>query len=187
MDKKGKIKISSENMMPIIKKWLYSDKDIFLREIVSNACDAISKYKVLVSGGEANETEYAVHVVADEEKGTLSIIDNGIGMTADEVRKYIAQVAFSGATEFLERYKPSEGENSGIIGHFGMGFYSAFMVAEKVTIETLSWKEGAKGVRWTCDGSPEYDMEECAKYDRGTVITLYIAEDEKEFAVRSFF
>ncbi|MBE5767140.1 MAG: molecular chaperone HtpG [Clostridiales bacterium] len=181
MAEKGSVSINAQNIMPVIKKWLYSDKDIFLREIVSNGCDAISKYKLLVSGGEATETEYAVHVVADEEKGTLSIIDNGIGMTADEVRKYIAQVAFSGATEFLERYKPSEGENGGIIGHFGMGFYSAFMVSEQVTIDTLSWQEGAEAVRWTSVDGMEYEMEPSDRTERGTTVTLKLTEENHEF------
>ena len=133
MAEKGSISIHAQNIMPVIKKWLYSDKDIFLREIVSNACDAIAKYKMLASSGQAQaEENYAVNIVADEEKGTLCVSDNGIGMTADEVRKYIAQVAFSGAEEFLKQYKPSEGENGGIIGHFGLGFYSSFMVSDEV-------------------------------------------------------
>ena len=180
----GKIGVTTENIFPVIKKFLYSDHEIFLRELVANAVDATQKMKALAASGEYNEElgELAVRVELDEAAKTLKIIDNGIGMTEEEVDKYINQIAFSSAGEFLEKYKD---QLSNIIGHFGLGFYSAFMVAEKVTIETLSWKEGAKAVKWTCDGSPEYDMESCDKADRGTVITLYIAEDEKEFAEKS--
>ena len=177
----GKIGVTTENIFPVIKKFLYSDHEIFLRELVANAVDATQKMKALAATGEfKNELgEIAVRVELDEAAKTLKVIDNGIGMTEEEVDRYINQIAFSSAGEFLEKYKD---QLSSIIGHFGLGFYSAFMVADKVTIETLSWKEGAKGVKWTCDGSPEYDMEECDKTDRGTVITLYIADDEKEFA-----
>ncbi len=177
----GKIGVTTENIFPVIKKFLYSDHEIFLRELVANAVDATQKMKALASSGEFSGElgELAVRVELDENAKTLKIIDNGIGMTEEEVDRYINQIAFSSAGEFLEKYKD---QLSSIIGHFGLGFYSAFMVAEKVTIETLSWKEGAKAVKWSCDGSPEYDMEECDKTDRGTVITLYIAEDEKEFA-----
>ena len=177
----GKIGVTTENIFPVIKKFLYSDHEIFLRELVANAVDATQKMNALAATGEfKNELgEITVRVELDEEAKTLKVIDNGIGMTEEEVDKYINQIAFSSAGEFLEKYKD---QLSSIIGHFGLGFYSAFMVADKVTIETLSWKEGAKGVKWTCDGSPEYDMEECDKTDRGTVITLYIADDEKEFA-----
>ena len=177
----GKIGVTTENIFPVIKKFLYSDHEIFLRELVANAVDATQKMKALAASGEFNGElgELAVHVELDEAAKTLKIIDNGIGMTSEEVDKYINQIAFSSAGEFLEKYKD---QLSSIIGHFGLGFYSAFMVAEKVTIETLSWKEGAKAVKWSCDGSPEYDMEECEKADRGTVITLYIADDEKEYA-----
>ena len=180
----GKIGVTTENIFPVIKKFLYSDHEIFLRELVANAVDATQKMKALAASGEyAGELgELAVRIELDETAKTLKIIDNGIGMTAEEVDKYINQIAFSSAGEFLERYKD---QLSSIIGHFGLGFYSAFMVAEKVTIETLSWRDGAKAVKWSCDGSPEYDMEECDKTDRGTVITLYIAEDEKEFAQKS--
>ena len=180
----GKIGVTTENIFPVIKKFLYSDHEIFLRELVANAVDASQKMKALAASGEYNEElgELAVRVELDEAAKTLKIIDNGIGMTAEEVDKYINQIAFSSAGEFLEKYKD---QLSSIIGHFGLGFYSAFMVADKVTIETLSWKEGAKAVKWSCDGSPEYDMEECEKADRGTVITLYISEDEKEFAQKS--
>ena len=180
----GKIGVTTENIFPVIKKFLYSDHEIFLRELVANAVDASQKMKALAASGEFNGElgELAVRIELDEANKTLKIIDNGIGMTEEEVDRYINQIAFSSAGEFLEKYKD---QLSNIIGHFGLGFYSAFMVAEKVTIETLSWKDGAKGVRWTCDGSPEYDMEECAKYDRGTVITLYIADDEKEYAEKA--
>ena len=180
----GKIGVTTENIFPVIKKFLYSDHEIFLRELVANAVDATQKMKALAASGEFTGElgELAVRIELDEAAKTLKIIDNGIGMTSEEVDKYINQIAFSSAGEFLEKYKD---QLSSIIGHFGLGFYSAFMVAEKVTIETLSWKEGAKAVKWTCDGSPEYDMEECEKADRGTVITLYIAEDEKEFAQNS--
>ena len=173
----GKIGVTTENIFPVIKKFLYSDHEIFLRELVANAVDATQKMKALASSGEFNGElgELAVRVELDESAKTLKIIDNGIGMTEEEVDRYINQIAFSSAGEFLEKYKD---QLSSIIGHFGLGFYSAFMVAEKVTIETLSWKEGAKAVKWSCDGSPEYDMEECDKTERGTVITLYIAEDE---------
>ena len=179
----GKIGVTTENIFPVIKKFLYSDHEIFLRELVANAVDATQKMKALAASGEykAELEELAVRIELDEAAKTLKIIDNGIGMTEEEVDKYINQIAFSSAGEFLEKYKD---QLSSIIGHFGLGFYSAFMVAEKVTIETLSWKDGAKAVKWTCDGSPEYDMEECEKNERGTVITLYIAEDENEFAAK---
>ena len=180
----GKIGVTTENIFPVIKKFLYSDHEIFLRELVANAVDATQKVKALAASGEYNAElgELSVRIELDEAAKTLRIIDNGIGMTEDEVDKYINQIAFSSAGEFLEKYKD---QLSNIIGHFGLGFYSAFMVADKVTIETLSWKEGAKAVKWTCDGSPEYDMEECDKADRGTVITLYISEEEQEFAQKT--
>ena len=179
---KGTISINAQNIMPVIKKWLYSDKDIFLRELVSNGCDAISKYKLLALKGEAPaEENYRVDVIVDKEAGTLQIADNGIGMTADEVEKYICQVAFSGAEEFLKQYKPEEGENGGIIGHFGLGFYSAFMVSSKVVIDTKSWQAGAEAVRWTSEDGMSYDMEPSDRTERGTCITLYLNEDEKEF------
>ena len=180
----GKIGVTTENIFPVIKKFLYSDHEIFLRELVANAVDATQKMKALAASGEYNEDmgELAVRIELDEAGRTLKIVDNGIGMTAEEVDRYINQIAFSSAGEFLEKYKD---QLSSIIGHFGLGFYSAFMVADKVTIETLSWKEGAKSVKWSCDGSPEYDMEDCDKADRGTVITLYISEDEKEFAQKN--
>ena len=180
----GKIGVTTENIFPVIKKFLYSDHEIFLRELVANAVDATQKMKALAASGEYNSElgELSVRIELDENARTLKIIDNGIGMTSEEVDKYINQIAFSSAGEFLEKYKD---QLSSIIGHFGLGFYSAFMVADKVTIETLSWKEGAKGVMWSCDGSPEYEMSECEKSDRGTVITLYIAEEEKEYAQKN--
>ena len=181
MSTTGKIGVTTENIFPVIKKFLYSDHEIFLRELVANAVDATQKMKALAASGDfAGELgELAVRIELDEAAKTLKIIDNGIGMTQEEVDKYINQIAFSSAGEFLEKYKD---QLNSIIGHFGLGFYSAFMVAEKVTIETLSWKDGAKAVKWTCDGSPEYEMEECDKADRGTVITLYISDEEKEYA-----
>ena len=182
--RQGSLSIDSENMFPIIKKWLYSDHDIFIRELVSNGCDAITKLKKLDVMGEytlPDDYKAQIQVVVDTEGKTISFTDTGLGMTADEVDEYINQVAFSGATDFLEKYKDKTNEEQ-IIGHFGLGFYSAFMVAKKVTISTLSWKEGAKAVKWTCDGSPAYEMEACDKADRGTVITLYIDDEEKEYA-----
>ena len=182
MAEKGNISIHAQNLMPVIKKWMYSDKDIFLREIVSNGCDAISKFKVLVSKGEAKASDkYEVNVVADKEAGTLSVSDNGIGMTAEEVKKYIAQVAFSGAEEFLKQYKPEEGDNSGIIGHFGLGFYSSFMVSSKVVIDTLSYQEGAQAVRWSSEDGMAYEMEPSDRTERGTTITMYLNDGDKEF------
>ena len=184
MSTTGKIGVTTENIFPVIKKFLYSDHEIFLRELVANAVDATQKMKALAASGEFTGElgDLAVRIELDEKKKTLKVIDNGIGMTSEEVDKYINQIAFSSAGEFLEKYKD---QLSSIIGHFGLGFYSAFMVAEKVTIETLSWKEGAKAVKWSCDGSPEYEMTECKKDERGTVITLYIADDEKEYAEKN--
>ena len=177
----GKVGVTTENIFPVIKKFLYSDHEIFLRELVANAVDATQKMKALAASGEFKGElgELQVRVELDEDAKVLKIIDNGIGMTEEEVDKYINQIAFSSAGEFLEKYKD---QLSSIIGHFGLGFYSAFMVAKKVTISTLSWKEGAKAVKWTCDGSPAYEMEACDKADRGTVITLYIDDEEKEYA-----
>ena len=177
----GTIGVTTENIFPIIKKFLYSDHEIFLRELVANAVDATTKMKALAASGDfkGDAGELAVRIELDEKEKTLKVIDNGIGMTEDEVDRYINQIAFSSAGEFLEKYKDQLG---GIIGHFGLGFYSAFMVAKKVTIETLSWKDGAKAVKWSCDGSPEYEMEECSKSERGTVITLYIDSEDAEFA-----
>lgn len=184
---KGNINVSVENIFPLIKKFLYSDHEIFLRELISNATDATLKLKHLTSIGEA-KVEYGnptIEVKIDKEQKTLRIIDQGIGMTAEEVEKYINQVAFSGAEEFLEKYKDTA-KDSGIIGHFGLGFYSAFMVAEKVEIITKSFREGNAAVRWICDGSPEFTLEETTdKTDQGTEIILHIAEDSTEFLEES--
>ncbi len=180
---KGNISVNSENLFPIIKKWLYSDKDIFLRELVSNACDAITKLKKLVAMGEADisDAEYKVNILCDKSAKKLVISDNGIGMTADEVDKYINQIAFSGAAEFLSKYRDKTDDSSQIIGHFGLGFYSAFMVAQKVEIDTLSFTDGAAAVKWSCDGSMEYEISDGTRSERGTTITLYIAEDSEDF------
>ena len=175
---KGQIGVTTENIFPVIKQFLYSDHEIFLRELVANAVDAEQKLKALASAGTfSGETgELKVELELDEKKKTLKIKDNGIGMTADEVDRYINQIAFSSAGEFLEKYK----DQTNIIGHFGLGFYSAFMVAKKVTIESLSWQDGAEAVKWTCDGSPEFSMEACTKEDRGTVVTLYLDDESAE-------
>ncbi len=180
---KGKIGVTTENIFPVIKQFLYSDHEIFLRELVANAVDATEKMKALASSGDFKGVlgELAVRIELDEDKKELKVIDNGIGMTEEEIDKYINQIAFSSAGEFLEKYKDQIGN---IIGHFGLGFYSAFMVSKKVTIESLSWKEGAKAVKWSCDGSPEYEMAECEKADRGTTITLYLDDDSTEFAAK---
>ncbi len=183
MAKNGSLSINSENIFPIIKKWLYSDHDIFFRELVSNGCDAITKLKKLDMIGEAkvdSDEEFKIQVLANPEEKTLTFIDNGIGMTEDEVDEYINQIAFSGAEAFLKQYKDKTSEDQ-IIGHFGLGFYSAFMVADRVTIETLSYKEGAKAVLWDCEDGTEFTMTDSDKTDRGTVITLYLNEDSVEF------
>ena len=182
-EKQGKIRISSENMMPIIKKWLYSDKDIFLREIVANGVDAITKYKKLVEMGEVKPAddsaeEYRIDVRTDEAAKTLTIEDNGIGMTEEEVEKYITQIAFSGAEDFLQKYEKASGD--GIIGHFGLGFYSAYMVASDVEIFTKSYK-GTPAVHWESDGNATYKIGEAEERGRGTKIVLHIADEEKEF------
>lgn len=180
----GNISVSSENIFPIIKKWLYSDKDIFLRELVSNGCDAVTKLKKLSSLGEASvasDEVFRIDVTIDKDAGTLSITDNGIGMTAEEIEKYITQIAFSGAADFLAKYKEEDDKGSQIIGHFGLGFYSAFMPSDKVEIDSLSYQDGAKAVKWSCDGSMEYDMSDSDRTERGTTITLHIAQDSKEF------
>jgi len=179
----GTISINTENIFPIIKKWLYSEKDIFLRELVSNGSDAISKLKKLVAIGEAkvsDDEKYYIKVVVDKSKKTIQIIDNGLGMTFDEVDKYINQIAFSGAKDFVEKYK-DKADDSQIIGHFGLGFYSAFMVADKVQIDTLSYREGAEAVRWISNGGTEFEMDQSDRSERGTTVTLYIADDSKEF------
>ncbi|MBQ8507061.1 MAG: molecular chaperone HtpG [Clostridia bacterium] len=181
---KGTVSINAENIMPVIKQWLYSDKDIFVRELVSNACDAISKLKRLASSGQANveNPDYRVDVITDPAAGTIRIIDNGLGMTGDEVVKYIAQVAFSGATDFIQKYAGEKNEgDTGIIGHFGLGFYSCFMVSDKVEIETKSYLESEPAVRWVSADGMEYDLTECEMAERGTCITLHIAEEDKDF------
>lgn len=179
---KGKISVHTDNLLPIIKKWLYSDSDIFLRELISNAQDAIMKLKKLTALGEADiDDKYEIKVELDKENGTITVIDNGIGMTEDEVEKYINQVAFSGAEEFIKKYENEKDEKSRIIGHFGLGFYSAFMAASEVEIDTLSYKDGAKAVHWVSDGGTDYEIADSDKKERGTAITLHIAEDSKEF------
>lgn len=180
MSKSGKIGVTTENIFPVIKKFLYSDHEIFLRELVSNAVDATQKLRTLSSFGEYKGElgELRVSVSIDKKAGTLTVSDHGIGMTADDIDKYINQIAFSGAEEFLEKYK---NDANAIIGHFGLGFYSAFMVAKKVEINSLSYKEGAEAVRWSCDGSPEFTMEPSDKAERGTDIVLYIDDENKEF------
>ena len=175
----GKIGVTTENIFPVIKKFLYSDHEIFLRELVSNAVDATQKLKTLSSKNEFQGElgDVTIHISADTEKKILTITDRGIGMTAEEIDRYINQIAFSGAEEFLAKYK-----DQAIIGHFGLGFYSSFMVADKVEIFTQSYKEDAKAVRWSCDGSPEYEMEELdEKRDRGTSIVLHLSDDCKEY------
>ena len=182
--KRGSLSINSENIFPIIKKWLYSDHDIFVRELVSNGCDAITKLKKLeVMGDYSFPDKYKakVEVIVNPEEKTLKFIDTGLGMTADEVEEYITQIAFSGATEFLEKYKDKTTDDQ-MIGHFGLGFYSAFMVADEVHIDTLSYKEGAEPVHWTCDGGTEYEMQEGNRTEIGTEITLFLNEDSLEFA-----
>ncbi len=178
----GKLKVHSENILPIIKKWLYSDKDIFLRELVSNSCDAISKLKILSSeeSFDVLDKDLQIDVKIDKEKKTITITDTGIGMTHDEVEKYIAQVAFSGAEEFIEKYK-SKDEKEQIIGHFGLGFFSAFMVSTKVEIQTLSYQKDAKPVFWTSDGSSEYEIDAGTRDARGTEITLHVSDDSLEY------
>lgn len=180
----GNLSINSDNIFPIIKKWMYSDHDIFFRELISNGCDAITKLKKLALMGEYNEPEdikYSINVKVSSKNKTITFTDNGLGMTEEEVNEYINQIAFSGAEAFLEKYKDKTNEDQ-IIGHFGLGFYSAFMVAEKVTIDTLSYKEGSRPVHWECEGGTEYDMGDGNKDTVGTTITLYLNEDSTEFA-----
>ncbi len=178
---KGTIGVTTENIFPVIKKFLYSDHEIFIRELVANAVDATQKLNTIASSGEFKGElgDLTIRIELDPDAGTLKITDRGIGMTAEEVDKYINQIAFSSAGEFLEKYKE---QAAGIIGYFGLGFYSAFMVSKKVTIDTLSWKEGSKAVRWECEGDPEYTISDSDKQDRGTTITLYLDEESKEFA-----
>ena len=182
MAKKGNINVETENIFPIIKQFLYSDHEIFLRELVSNAVDATQKVKTLKSIGElkANIDKLRVEVILDKKKETLTIRDNGIGMTEDEVDKYINQIAFSGAEEFVNKYKDQDAKNS-IIGHFGLGFYSSFMVSKEVEIITKSQKPNSKAIKWICDGSPNYSIEETNKKTKGTDIILHIDEDSQEF------
>jgi molecular chaperone HtpG len=182
-NEKGTISVSTENIFPIIKKWLYSEKDIFLRELVSNSSDAISKLKKLADIGEAEidkDKKFFIKVIVDKKNKTLKILDNGVGMTDEEVKKYINQIAFSGAKDFVEKYKDKTDEGQ-IIGHFGLGFYSAFMVSEKVQIDTLSYQKGAEAVRWISSTGTEYKMEKSDRDEVGTTITLFIAEDSVEF------
>lgn len=181
--KNGNLSINSENIFPVIKKWLYSDHDIFVRELISNGCDAVTKLKKLSLMGEFDEPDepYRIDVTTSANDKTITFTDNGIGMTEEEVEKYINQIAFSGAEAFLEQYKDKATEEQ-IIGHFGLGFYSAFMVADKVTIETKSYKDGEDAVYWECEDGLEYSMKKCIKADRGTAITLYLNEDSYEFA-----
>ena len=182
MGKKGNLSISSENIFPIIKKWVYSDHDIFVREMVSNGCDAITKLKKLDVMGEyqpPDDYKAKIQITVNPEEKTLKFADNGLGMTAEEVEEYITQIAFSGATEFLEKYKDKTTEDD-MIGHFGLGFYSAFMVADEVHIDTLSYKNGAAAVHWVSDGGTEYEMDEGNKDTVGTEITLHLNEDSLE-------
>ena len=181
--KHGNLSINSDNIFPIIKKWLYSDHDIFFRELISNGCDAITKLKKLDMMGEYSlpaDYQAKIQVVVNPEEKTLKFIDNGIGMTADEVEEYINQIAFSGAADFIEKYKDKTNDDQ-IIGHFGLGFYSAFMVADEVYIDTLSYQDGAKAVHWECDGGTEFEMDEGTRTEVGTEITLVINDDCLEF------
>ncbi len=187
MEERGGISVQTEHIFPIIKRWLYSDKDIFLREIVSNASDAITKLRHLCAIGEAqgiDESCYRITVTLDEKAKTVSVDDNGIGMTADEVRNYINNIALSGALDFVKKYEGANAENDGIIGHFGLGFYSAFMVADKVTIETKSYTD-EPAVKWTGDQDGSFVMEDCERAGRGTKVTMFITEEEKEFGTKA--
>jgi molecular chaperone HtpG len=177
----GNISIHTENIFPIIKKWLYSDHEIFLRELISNAVDAIQKLKMVSYAGEFSGEvgEPEIQITLDKDNKTLSVSDNGIGMTAEEVKKYLNQVAFSSAEEFVEKYKNSTDQQ--IIGHFGLGFYSSFMVAARVEVDTLSYREGSQAVHWSCDGSTEFSLEESERTQRGTTVTLSLQEEELEY------
>ena len=177
---KGNIGVTTENIFPVIKKFLYSDHEIFLREMVSNAVDATQKMKTLAEKGEFKGElgDLTVRISLDKEAGTLTISDHGIGMTEEEIDRYINQIAFSGVNDFLEKYKDNA---NAIIGHFGLGFYSSFMVADRVDIITRSWRDGSKAVKWSCDGSPAYEIDEAERESRGSVIVLPISEDCKEF------
>ncbi len=181
MQEKGGISVSTQNIFPVIKRWLYSDKDIFLREVVSNSCDAVTKLKRLVSLGSAEtDGEYKISVKLDKDAGTLTVSDNGIGMTADEVKRYINQIALSGALDFIDKYESKDGNSSGIIGHFGLGFYSVFMVSQKAEIVTRSY-DGSPAVHWTCDENGEYEMSECERDGRGTDVIMHISDDEASY------
>ena len=187
---KGQINVQTENIFPIIKKFLYSDHEIFLRELVSNAIDATQKLKTLASVGKFSGEmgDLTVHVELDKKAGTLTVRDRGIGMNAEEIDKYINQIAFSSAEEFVKKFKTkTEAEKNAIIGHFGLGFYSAFMVADKVVLRTKTYKKGGqtKAMQWECDGSPEYTITETDKEDRGTEVVVYLDEDSKEFMEES--
>ena len=182
-NKRGSLSITSENIFPVIKKWLYSDHDIFYRELISNGCDAITKLKKLDMMGEyelPEDYKAKIQVIVSPEDKTLTFIDNGLGMTAEEVEEYINQIAFSGATDFIEKYKDKANDDQ-IIGHFGLGFYSAFMVADEVHIDTLSYKDGATPVHWECDGGTEFSMKDGDREGVGTTITLFLNEDVLEF------
>ena len=183
MAKKGTISVTTENIFPIIRKWLYSDQDIFVRELVSNGSDAIAKFKRLVDLGEAvkeDTDDYQLHVNYDSETGTIEFTDNGIGMTEEEVDKYINQIAFSGAMDFVEKYKEESTDASGIIGHFGLGFYSAFMVADKVRIDTKSFQKDAPAVSWESDDGMDYEISDSDRTTRGTTITITLSEEAKK-------
>ena len=184
MIQKGNIGVTTENIFPVIKKFLYSDHEIFLREMVSNAVDATQKLKTLADKGEFKGElgDLTVRVVLNENDKTITISDHGLGMTAEEIDKYINQIAFSGVTDFLDKYKDNA---NAIIGHFGLGFYSSFMVSDKVDIITRSYQEGAKAIKWTCDGSPAFELTEAERDERGTDIVLHIADDCKEFLEKS--
>ena len=183
MKKEGQIKVDSENLFPIIKKWLYSDKDIFLREIIANGCDAIKKYQSLCSIGETENDgiKPRIDVILDKDKKTLTVSDNGLGMTEDEVEKYITQVAFSGAKEFIEKYSDKTDAEGGIIGHFGLGFYSAYMVSDSVEIDTLSYVSDASPVHWVSDGSSTYEISDGQRTEKGTSVIMHLSEDGMEF------
>ena len=183
MKKEGQIKVDSENLFPIIKKWLYSDKDIFLREIIANGCDAIKKYQSLCTIGEAENDNIKprIDVILDRDEKTLTVSDNGLGMTADEVERFITQVAFSGAKEFIEKYNDKTDAEGGIIGHFGLGFYSAYMVSDTVEIDTLSYIEGSEAVHWSSDGSSTYEITDSDRTEKGTSVIMHLSEDGMEF------
>ena len=183
MKREGQIKVDSENLFPIIKKWLYSDKDIFVREVVANACDAIKKYQSICLMGEVEDDgiKPRIDVILDKENKTLTFSDNGIGMTDEEVEKYITQIAFSGAQEFIEKYKDKTDGDSGIIGHFGLGFYSAYMVSDTVEIQTLSYQKNAEPVHWVSDGSSTYEISDGNRTEKGTSVIMHISQDGEEF------